>query len=172
MCTASTLGGSAIGAGSATGEASSRRAWLRSLQQLSSSPSRHAGATLVRVAAGRSSTVPDEGRDRAHDPLGHRQPVGLRSACLKHCVSSRPRRDQSTRHETNPPKPVPEDRRRSRLRRTEFLGPPGAQRARSNQREARARTSRACGPFGPCSTSYSTLAPSARLLYPSPRIAL
>src|SRR5207244_8755712 len=40
------------------------------------------------------------------------------------------------------------------------------------QAETTTLTVRACGPFGPSSTSYSTFAPSARLLYPSPLIAL
>src|SRR6266571_628210 len=41
-----------------------------------------------------------------------------------------------------------------------------------SQAETTTLTVRACGPFGLSSTSYSTFAPSARLLYPSPLIAL
>src|SRR5439155_16463479 len=59
--------------------------------------------------------------------------------------------------------------------------PPGSRGGRTAQRlcalcqgqaETTTLTVRACGPFGPSSTSYSTFAPSARLLYPSPLIAL
>src|SRR5881296_2041894 len=45
-------------------------------------------------------------------------------------------------------------------------------RAPHAQTAATTVTLRACGPFGPSSTSYSTFAPSARLLNPSPLIAL
>src|SRR6266540_2212601 len=49
---------------------------------------------------------------------------------------------------------------------------PTAVRPGKGQAETTTLTVRACGPFGPSSTSYSTVAPSARLLYPSPLIAL
>ncbi len=49
---------------------------------------------------------------------------------------------------------------------------PTAVRPAKGQAETTTLTVRACGPFGPSSTSYSTFAPSARLLYPSPLIAL
>jgi hypothetical protein len=39
-----------------------------------------------------------------------------------------------------------------------------------DQTEVTTLTSRACGPFGPSSTSYSTFAPSARLLKPRRRV--
>src|SRR6266480_307156 len=49
---------------------------------------------------------------------------------------------------------------------------PGGAAELSDQTEVPTLTSRACGPLGPSSTSYSTFTPSSRLLKPSPPIAL